>query len=128
MGGLTALGREWSEIRARMELGRTGVRYMQEWERLTDLNTRLGGAIDWFSHESAYPRKRIRSMGRVAVLALSAAENALAQAGLVDAAVLKSGRAGVACGSSFCATQPVQGFAGFLATRQAGRPHAPPAI
>jgi 3-oxoacyl-[acyl-carrier-protein] synthase II len=120
MGGLTALGREWPDIRARIERGQTGVRYMQEWDRLTDLNTRLGGAIDWFSHESAYPRKRIRSMGRVAVLALSAAESALAQAGLVDAAVLKSGRVGVACGSSFGATEPVQDFAAFMATGKAG--------
>lgn len=120
MGGLTALGGEWPEIRARMEAGRTGTRYMPEWERLSDLNTKLGGAIDWFDHTTAYPRKKTRSMGRVAIMALNAAEKALTQAGLADDPVLKSGRAGVSCGSSFGATEPVQDFAGFMATGKAG--------
>jgi 3-oxoacyl-[acyl-carrier-protein] synthase II len=92
---------------------------MQEWERLTDLNTKIGGAIDWFDHAAAYHRKTTRSMGRVAILALRAAENALAQAGLSGDAVLQSGRAGVACGSSFGATEPVRDFATFMATGKA---------
>jgi 3-oxoacyl-[acyl-carrier-protein] synthase II len=120
MGGLTALGGTWPEIRARMEAGETGTRFMREWERLVDLNTKLGGAIDWFDHTTAYPRKTARSMGRVAVMALSAAEKALAEAGLTGDPVLQSGRAGVACGSSFGATEPVQDFASFMATGKAG--------
>jgi len=120
MGGLTALGGTWPEIRARMEAGETGTRFMREWERLVDLNTKLGGAIDWFDHTTAYPRKTARSMGRVAVMALSAAEKALAEAGLTGDPVLQSGRAGVACGSSFGATEPVEDFASFMATGKAG--------
>jgi 3-oxoacyl-[acyl-carrier-protein] synthase II len=120
MGGLTALGGTWPEIRARMEAGETGIRHMHEWERLSDLNTKLGGAIDWFDHTKAYPRKAARSMGRVAMLALNAAEHALAEAGLTGDAVLQSGRVGVACGSSFGATEPVQDFANFMATGKAG--------
>ena len=83
MGGLTALGGAWPEIRARMEAGVTGTRHMHEWDRLSDLNTKIGGAIDWFDHTTAYHRKKTRSMGRVAVLALKAAETALGEAGLV---------------------------------------------
>ena len=120
MGGLTALGGTWPEIRARMEAGQTGTRYMQEWDRLSDLNTKIGGAIDWFDHTTAYHRKKTRSMGRVAVMAVNAAEKALAQAGLTDDPVLKSGRAGVSCGSSFGATEPVQDFASFMGTGKAG--------
>jgi len=120
MGGLTALGGEWPEIRTQMEAGRTGTRYMPEWERLSDLNTKLGGAIDWFDHTTIYPRKKTRSMGRVAIMAVNAAEKALTQASLLDDPVLKSGRAGVSCGSSFGATEPVQDFAGFMATGKAG--------
>ena len=120
MGGLTALGGTWPEIRARMEAGETGTRFMHEWERLVDLNTKLGSAVDWFDHATAYPRKTARSMGRVAVMALSAAEKALAEAGLTGDPVLQSGRAGVACGSSFGATEPVQDFASFMATGKAG--------
>lgn len=120
MGGLTALGGAWPEIRARMEAGETGIRRMHEWDRLTDLNTKIGGAIDWFDHTAAYHRKKARSMGRVAVLALNAAEKALTDAGLIGDPVLRSGRAGVACGSSFGATEPVQDFAQFMSTGKAG--------
>ncbi len=124
MGGLTALGGAWSDIRKRMEAGETGTRYMTEWERLVDLNTRVAGAIDWFDHTSVYPRKKTRSMGRVAVLSLQAAEKALGQAGLIDDPVLQSGRAGVSCGSSFGATEPVIDFAHFMETGKAGNLNA----
>ena len=120
MGGLTALGGTWPEIRARMAEGETGTRRMREWEPLVDLNTKLGSAVDWFDHTTAYPRKTARSMGRVAVMALSAAEKALAEAGLTGDPVLKSGRVGVSCGSSFGATEPVKDFATFMATGKAG--------
>jgi 3-oxoacyl-[acyl-carrier-protein] synthase II len=120
MGGLTALGRTWPDIRARMEAGETGIRRMHEWDRLSDLNTKIGGAIDWFDHAAAYPRKKARSMGRVAILALSAAEQALVEAGLAGDALLTSGRVGVACGSSFGATEPVRDFATFMETGKAG--------
>jgi 3-oxoacyl-[acyl-carrier-protein] synthase II len=114
--GLTPLGGTWPEIRVRMEAGDTGVRYMHEWDRLGDLNTRLGGAIDWFDHTTAYHRKKTRSMGRVAVLSVYAAEQALAEAGLSNDVILKSGRVGVSCGSSFGATEPVRDFANFMET------------
>lgn len=120
MGGLTSLGGTWPDIRAKMQIGQTGTRRMQEWDRLTDLNTKIAGAIDWFDHATAYNRKTTRSMGRVAVLAVHAAEKALEQAGLTSDPVLQSGRAGVACGSSFGATEPVQDFATFMATGKAG--------
>lgn len=120
MGGLTALGGTWSDIRSRMEAGESGVRHMHEWERLVDLNTKLGGAIDWFDHKSIYPRKKARSMGRVAVMALNAAEMAIEQAGLTADPILTSGRAGVACGSSFGSTEPVPDFTRFMETGKAG--------
>lgn len=120
MGGMTALGHSWPDIRSAMEVGKTGIRYMQEWDRLTDLKTRLGGPIDGFDHNAAYPRKTTRAMGRVAVLALKSAEVAVREAGLFDDPLLKSGRVGVACGSSFGATEPVQDFATFMATGKSG--------
>ena len=120
MNGLTSLGSTWPEIRAAMEAGKTGIRRMHEWDHLTDLNTKLGGAIDGFDHNAIYPRKKIRSMGRIAIMALKAAETAVAQAGLTDDPVLKSGRTGVACGSSFGATEPVLDFARFMETGKTG--------
>src|SRR5205809_6017700 len=95
MAGLTALGDAWPEIRARMDRGETGLRYMHEWDRLEDLNTRVGGAIDSFDHLTAYHRKKTRSMGRVGVLSVFAAEKALTQAGLIASPVLRNGDTGV---------------------------------
>jgi 3-oxoacyl-[acyl-carrier-protein] synthase II len=102
-----------------MRAGRTGIRYMREWDQLDDLRTRLGGAVDDFDHTAIYARKKTRSMGRVAVLGVRATERALQQAGLLDDPVLKAGRAGVSFGSSFGSTAPVLDFAHFMATGKA---------
>jgi 3-oxoacyl-[acyl-carrier-protein] synthase II len=119
MAGVTSLGADWPTIKAAMQAGRTGIRYMTEWDRLADLRTRLGGAIDDFDHTAIYARKKGRSMGRVAVLSVHAAERALAQAGLLDDPLLKSGRAGVAFGSSYGSTAPTRDFVHFMETGQA---------
>ncbi|HVZ99879.1 MAG TPA: beta-ketoacyl-ACP synthase [Caulobacterales bacterium] len=120
MGGVCALGGEYGEIERRMRAGETGTRYIKEWDRLTDLSCKVGAPADWFKHEGFYPRQKQRAMGRVAVLAVHSAEKALAQAGLADDPVLKAGRAGVACGSSFGSTAPIRDFVAFLDTGKAG--------
>jgi 3-oxoacyl-[acyl-carrier-protein] synthase II len=120
MAGVTALGGEWPEIERRMRAGETGTRYITEWDRLTDLSCKVGAPADWFKHEGFYPRQKIRSMGRVAVIAVDSAERALEKAGLLDDPVLKGGRAGVACGSSFGSTAPIRDFVGFLDSGKAG--------
>lgn len=114
MAGLTSLGDRWPLIRAAMEEGRTGIRYIEAWDRLADLKTRLGGPIDYFDHDRLYPRKKMRSMGRVAALAVHATEKALESAGLAGDPLLGSGRAGVAFGSSFGSTEPIRGFVRFM--------------
>ncbi len=119
MAGVTSLGADWPTIRAAMRAGRTGIRYMHEWDRLADLRTRLGGAIDDFDHTAIYPRKQARSMGRVAVLAVRAAETALARAGLLGDPLLKTGRAGIAYGSSYGSTAPTRDFVHFMNTGKA---------
>lgn len=120
MSGITALGGTWPEIEAAMTAGTTATRYIEDWDRLTDLTCKVGAPADWFNHEGFYPRQKIRSMGRVSVMAVHACEKALEQAGLLDDAVLKSGRAGVACGSSFGSTPPIKDFVKFLETGKAG--------
>ncbi|MBL8558194.1 MAG: beta-ketoacyl-ACP synthase [Hyphomonadaceae bacterium] len=124
MAGITSLGADWQSISAAMHEGRTGVKRIAEWERLTDLSTRLGAPADWFTHEGVYPRQAARSMGRVAVLSVKTAERALEQAGLRDDPVLKTGRTGVACGSSFGSTAPTVDFFRFLETGKAGQLNA----
>lgn len=120
MAGITALGREWPEIQARMRAGETGTRYIEAWDRLSDLTCKVGAPAPWFQHEGFYPRQKGRAMGRVAVMAVDSAERALAHAGLLNDSVLKSGRAGVACGSSFGSPSPIRDFVAFLETGKAG--------
>jgi len=48
MGGVTAFGTDWPTIRARLQAGTNAVRYMTEWDAMTDLATRLGAPIDGF--------------------------------------------------------------------------------
>ena len=84
MAGVTALGNDWATIRAAFEAGRTGVRFMPEWERYSDINTRIAAPVDGFTVSDRYPRKKTRTMGRVAALAVTASEQALISAGLLD--------------------------------------------
>jgi 3-oxoacyl-[acyl-carrier-protein] synthase II len=109
-GGITGLGDDWAAIRARLQAGETAIRYMPEWERYDGLNTRLAGPIHGFDVEERYPRKKLRTMGRVSRLAVYATERALLDAALIDDAVLRGGRTGIAYGSSFGSTQPVIAF------------------
>lgn len=120
MAGLTSLGDNWTEIKARMQAGETGTRYIKEWDRLSDLSVKVGGPIDSFSEVGLWPRQKMRSLGRVAAMAVKSAELALEQAGLTDDPVLHTGRVGVACGSSYGSTAPTREFVHFMETGKSG--------
>tara|TARA_R110000824_G_scaffold390760_14_gene587891 strand:+ start:9809 stop:11035 length:1227 start_codon:yes stop_codon:yes gene_type:complete len=119
MAGMTPLGDKWSDIRSAMSEGRNGIRYIDEWDKLGDMRTRLGAPASYFEHEKIFPRKKMRSMGRCAAFAVKASEMALAQAGLTDNPVLQSGRTGCAFGSSYGSTEPTKGFVKFMDTGEA---------
>ncbi len=80
MAGITSLGSDWETIAGHFAANRSGIRRMDEWDRFTELNTRLAGPIDDFKVPSHWTRKQLRSMGRVSRLAVGAAERALADA------------------------------------------------
>lgn len=111
MGGVTALGTDWPGIRERMARGETAVRTMAEWDRYEGINTRLAAPVVGFSVDDRYPRKKTRTMGPVSRMAVYATERALADAGLGEDPVVKSGRTGIAYGSSFGSPAPVIAFA-----------------
>lgn len=114
MGGVTAFGNNWPDISARMRAGRNAVRKMPEWQVYDGLNTLLGAPVDNFTLPEHYTRKRIRSMGRVSLMATRASELALEQAGLLENPVLNNGETGIAYGSSTGSTGPVSEFATML--------------
>jgi 3-oxoacyl-[acyl-carrier-protein] synthase II len=111
MGGITALGENWLTIREHMAAGRTAVRRLSEWDRYDGLNTRLAAPITGFDVARRYDRKQLRTMGRVSRMSVYASERAMIDAGLIDHPCIKSGRTGIAYGSSFGSPEPVLGFA-----------------
>lgn len=111
MAGVTALGEDWSSIRDHMARGESAVRTMAEWDRYGGINTRLAAPLPAFTGADRYPRKKTRTMGAVARMGVYATERALLDAGLLDDPVIRSGRTGIAYGSSFGSPAPVIGFA-----------------
>ncbi|MDR2207512.1 MAG: beta-ketoacyl-ACP synthase [Azoarcus sp.] len=100
MAGISPIGNNWTDVERALHARQNAVRYMDEWADIAGLNTRLGAPAAPFELPGHYSRKRTRSMGRVALMACLTSEWALADAGLLDHPVLKSGRTGVSCGSS----------------------------
>jgi 3-oxoacyl-[acyl-carrier-protein] synthase II len=111
MGGVTALGHSWPDIRARLAKGETATRRMNDWDRFHGINTRLAAPITDFTTFDHYPRKKTRTMGQVAKMAVRATEIALADAALSSDPAIKDGRTGIAYGSSFGSPGPVIAFA-----------------
>ncbi|CAI0940646.1 beta-ketoacyl-ACP synthase [Serratia quinivorans] len=120
MAGVTAFGNSWADVSSRLQQGKNAVRYMTQWEEYQGLNTHLGAPVENFVLPEHYTRKRIRSMGRVSLLATRATELALEQAGLLGEAVLTNGETGIAYGSSTGSTKPVSEFATMLTEKHTG--------
>ena len=114
MAGVTSLGQDWDSIRENVVAGRSGIRKIEEWAEYDGLNTNLGGPILDFEVPSHYPRKRVRSMGRVSLLSTTTAERALLQAGLLDDPIISSGEAGIAYGSSSGSPPAIADFGSML--------------
>jgi len=116
MAGICALGSDWPTIEAGLRARRNAVRRMAAWDKYKDMNTRLAAPIEGFEPPDHWSRKQLRSMGRVSQLAVRAAELAFIDAGLLGDPLLRSGRVGVACGSSVGSTADIGDFAQMLRT------------
>ena len=100
MAGISPLGNDWPDVRARLGEYRNAVARMPEWAGYDGLNTLLGAPAAEFTLSERYTTKATRSMGRVALMATRASELALADAGLLGDPLVKSGKLGIAYGSS----------------------------
>ncbi len=114
MSGISSLGDDWETVRKNMRTGRSGIQYMQDWTKYDGLNTLLGGPVNDFEVPEHYTRKRIRSMGRVALFSTETTERALQQAGLLDDPVVSSGETGIAYGSSSGSPDAIGDFGAML--------------
>lgn len=110
---ISSLGSELEEVFTRLHSLKNCIVRMADWDKFTQMNTRLAGPILYDLPE--YPRKKIRGAGRVGHLALTSADKALQMAGIADdVALLKSGRVGVAYGSSMGSVNPLMDFFSML--------------
>ena len=112
IGCLSPLGVSWQEERENLLSYRSAVSYMPDWEIYEGLNTKLAASVPSFSCH--YPRKKTRSMGRVALLATYATEMALKDADLLNHPVLTSGNTGIAYGSSSGSPDAIKDFLAML--------------
>ncbi|OBW96447.1 3-oxoacyl-ACP synthase [Gallibacterium salpingitidis] len=110
ISGITAFGNDWNTIKQRMLEYKNAVVYVPEWEIYDGLQSRLAAPVKDFKLPSHITKKKSRSMGRVAQMAVVATEQALADAQLLDSEYLKDGNAGVAYGSCTGSTEPVLAF------------------
>jgi 3-oxoacyl-[acyl-carrier-protein] synthase II len=81
IGLASPIGNDLGSATAALREGRHGIVAMPEWAEVQGLSTRLAGLAKDVPFTN-YPRKKTRSMGRVALLATYATEQALKDAGL----------------------------------------------
>lgn len=114
MSGITSLGETADQIFAQFALGKSGVRYMSDWEKYADLRSKLAAPVEHYSIPKHFNRKVTRGMGRVALMSVVCAEKALEDAGLLQSPLLSSGEVGVAFGSSAGSVDAVREFGSML--------------
>jgi len=114
IAGFSPIGNDWETIHGNLQKMETGVRYIEDWDKYDGLNTRLGAPVSDFSMPPTYKRKNLRSMGRVAQLAVHSAERALQDAGLFEDELLGSGEVGVSFGSSAGDSMAIGDFGNML--------------
>ncbi len=113
-GGISSLGHDWPTIADNLKALKNCVVRFDEWDRYDGLNTRLAAPVTDFEKPAHYSRKKVRSMGRVSLMATRASELALTDAGLLDDPVVSSGAMGIAYGSSTGSTDPIIAFGDML--------------
>src|SRR5690606_22594878 len=109
------IGNVLADAVASLRAGRHGIVTMPEWDRIAEMRTRLAGPVTGLELERRWPRKKVRTMGRVALLAAYAAEQAVADAGL-DVETLTSGSTGLSFGSNSGSSEALAEFCTTLLT------------
>ena len=116
MGAVSPLGGDIEASFTRLKVFENCVQALPELAEYKGLSTHLG-CRTVFTRPTSWTRKTTRTMGDVAMYALAATEQAVAQAGLGDAD-LQSGRTGVAYGSCSGSVPPVFDFYSMIHTKE----------
>jgi 3-oxoacyl-[acyl-carrier-protein] synthase II len=108
MGLTSPIGDTPEQVSRALQDQRHGITHMAQWDEVQGLQTRLAApalTVDL----AKLPRKKTRTMGRVSLLSAHATAQAIAAAGLDDAA-LSSRRTGLAYGSTHGSTSELELF------------------
>ena len=111
MGGICPLGDHWDQVSAALKQGKSAVTVDQSYAQVQGLQSHLVAPVQDFVKPSHYPRRKVRSMGRVALMAVRSCEMALTMAGLLDDPVVQGGRLGVAFGSATGSPPAMEAYA-----------------
>lgn len=114
VGVVSPIGHSVAESVASLLEMRSGVRFTDAWDDIEDMRGKLAAPVTGLDLRAHFPRKRRRTMGRVAMLAVHAADQAVAQAGL-DEDTLRGERTGVAFGSTHGSAEATEDFSQRLA-------------
>ena len=111
MGGLCPIGSSWEEAREHLLAKRSGIAIHEAFSRVEGLKTKLAAPVRNFRRPDHYPRRKVRSMGRVSLLATRATELALTEAGLLGDPLLENERVGISYGSTSGSPPAIETYA-----------------
>lgn len=100
MSQISPLGSTREKAFERLLCLKNCVKYLPSLEVYTRLNAKLAAPAEDFEIPKHFNRKILRTMGRVGILSVASAEEALNDAGLNGDEIIKNGAAGVSYGSS----------------------------
>lgn len=108
MGLCSPIGNELDEVTQALQAGRGGVQAVPEWPERYGMNTGVAGLVRGVDHK-LYPRRKVRTMGRVALLSAFATERAVAHAGL-ERERLGDASVGLAYGSTHGSSSETESY------------------
>ena len=108
LGRASPIGNTPDLVSLALREGKHGISTQKQWDAYGNLATRLAAPVAEIDF-SGYPRKKIRTMGRVALLSAYASDQAIADSGLTPAE-LSSGKVGLAYGSTHGSSSELEEF------------------
>lgn len=109
VGLVSPIGHSLPEVTTALRDGRSGVRPMPQWAEIGQLGCRVAAPVEGIELARRWPRKKSRTLGRVAGLGVVATEAAVADAGL-SAEELQADDVGLAYGSTHGSSTEQEGF------------------
>jgi 3-oxoacyl-[acyl-carrier-protein] synthase II len=108
IGLASPIGHDLREVSTALQEGKHGIGTRPDWDAIGSLGTRLAAEVKDLDL-SGYVRHKVRTMGRVALLANYATQEAIDDAGL-EPDLLGSGRLGLAYGSTHGSSSALESF------------------